>query len=113
MDKDSFKYAGAIAAVEVDPAPVREHFLERTAGRILGLFVIVGMFATVGGFDYADQIASEAKAKQDRAARIAAYVDFHKDAIRLSHPCGATIRDGMTSVTMGPERCVRVKEYTR
>jgi hypothetical protein len=86
---------------------------EGIAGRALLILAIVACFAMAGGFDYADQVASEAKDKQDRAARIAAYVDFHKDAIRLSHPCGATIRDGMTSVTMGPERCVRVKETKR
>ena len=113
MDKDSFKYAGAIAAVTVDPRPARESFADRASGRFLLLLAVVACFATVGGFDYADQVASQAKAKQDRAARIAAYVDFHKDAIRLSHPCGATISQGMTSVTMSEPRCVRVAEKSR
>lgn len=112
MDKDSFKYAGAIAAVTVDPVPV-ETFTERASGRFLLLLAVVACFATVGGFDYADQVASQAKAKQDREARIATYVQIHSDSFRLSHPCGATISQGMTSVTMSEPRCVRVKEEKR
>lgn len=111
MDKDSFKYAGAIAAVTVDPAPPRESFADRASGRFLLLLAVVGAFAMVGGFDYADKVASEAKAKAERAARIQLYADMHTQ--RLSHPCMATISQGMTSVSMSEPRCVRVTEGKR
>jgi hypothetical protein len=82
---------------------------EDIAGRGVGLicaFLFLA-WAVMSMFDYADM--------QDRKAEIeakkAALVQAHIDALnKLSHPCGATIRDGYTSVTMNPERCVRIAE---
>lgn len=82
---------------------------EQLAGRALGLigaFLLVSYVVT-SHWDYADKLEAEAKAKAERAEMIQA----HMEALgKLSHPCAATIRDGMTSVTMSPERCVRVAE---
>lgn len=64
-------------------------------------------WAALSYLDYSDL--------QDRKAEIeakkAALVRAHLEALNtLSHPCAATMRDGYTSVTMKPERCVKVAE---
>lgn len=82
---------------------------EQLAGRALGLIGALLFLAYVltSSWDYADKLEMEALEKAERALLIQA----HMEALgKLSHPCGATISDGWTSVTMSPERCVRVAE---
>ena len=85
---------------------------EQLAGRAIGLigaFLLIAYVVT-STWDHADKLEMEALAKAERALLI----QMHMEALgKLSHPCQATIRDGMTSVTMSPERCVRVAEGKR
>lgn len=85
----------------------RRRRVEKIAGRILLALTLAGIAGMAGNFHYADDIEAEAEAKQARADRIEAMVAAHRS---FSHPCMATVSQGMTSVSMSPERCVTVRE---
>lgn len=70
-------------------------------------FLLVLAWAMTSAWDYSDQLDREAEMKAERAALVQAHLEALN---KFSHPCQATVAQGLTSVSMSPERCVTVAE---